>query len=154
MSDQEIEKAKLAAERKARGLGIFEAAMLIVTDGELSDTPSVDWIRDIGWEIEDSLKNWETCTIKVSYSILGNNRYGGVDIEIKLGEDSVIYSATKEEDEDGDNETSIKVFRMGSWVDRFITYSKEVRAKYEKQQLDKIQQERNEALKPFLEIDF
>jgi len=154
MSDQEIEKAKLAAERKARGLGIFEAAMLIVTDGELSDTPSVDWIRDIGWEIEDSLKNWETCTIKVSYSILGNNRYGGVDIEIKLGEDSVIYSATKEEDEDGDNETSITVFRMGSWVDRFITYSKEVRAKYEKQQLDKIQQERNEALKPFLEIDF
>ena len=128
--------------------------MLIVTDGELSDTPSVDWIRDIGWEIEDSLKNWETCTIKVSYSILGNNRYGGVDIEIKLGEDSVIYSATKEEDEDGDNETSITVFRMGSWVDRFITYSKEVRAKYEKQQLDKIQQERNEALKPFLEIDF
>ena len=143
MSDQEIEKAKLAAERKARGLGIFEAAMLIVTDGELSDTPSVDWIRDIGWEIEDSLKNWETCTIKVSYSILGNNRYGGVDIEIKLGEDSVIYSATKEEDEDGDNETSITVFRMGSWVDRFITYSKEVRAKYEKQQQEKIQQERN-----------
>lgn len=154
MSDQEIEKAKLAAERKARGLGIFEAAMLIVTDGELSDTPSVDWIRDIGWEIEDSLKNWETCTIKVSYSILGNNRYGGVDIEIKLGEDSVIYSATKEEDEDGDNETSITVFRMGSWVDRFITYSKEVRAKYEKQQQEKIQQERSEALKPFSDIDF
>lgn len=142
MSDQEIEKAKLAAERKARGLGIFEAAMLIVTDGELSDTPSVDWIRDIGWEIEDSLKNWETCTIKVSYSILGNNRYGGVDIEIKLGEDSVIYSATKEEDEDGDNETSITVFRMGSWVDRFLAYSKEIYTRYEKQQQRKADQKK------------
>ncbi|MEN4982189.1 hypothetical protein [Acinetobacter modestus] len=149
MSNQEFEQARLEAENTAIELNVFKAAMLIASDGELNDVPDVDWIQESeNWE---SFKDWEKCTVEAEYGILGTKIDGTVDVKVKLNEDTIIYCASKISNEDTE---TVTIFRNGAWVERFLAYSKEVRVKYEKQQLDRIQQARSEALKPFSNIDF
>ena len=134
MLDHDLQQAKSKAFEKSVELGILNALIAIVSSGEANSYEELcEQGQNYGLCVE-----WEKCEVTLGYRSDNKDYFYGT-IELQNEE---IYNS------DG------SVFRMGAWVDRFVTYSKKVRSEYEKQQQEKIQQKRNEALMPFSDIDF
>lgn len=137
MSDHDLQQAKNNALEKSIELGVLNALITIASNGVANSYEEL-CLQKQNYGLS---RDWEKCKVILHYKDWYKDKKDWIEGTLYL-EDEIIYK------------TDGSAFRMGAWVDRFVTYSKKVRSEYEKQQQEKIQQERSEALKPFSDIDF
>ncbi|MCU4581045.1 hypothetical protein KTJ32_08585 [Acinetobacter gyllenbergii] len=93
---------------------------------------------------------WENCTLSFNkYENFKHHSGNYPTASITMADGTIIFrSQTINE------KLYVTDFRFGKWVERITAYSQEVTEQYQKNQQDKIAQEKAEKLKPFSEIDF
>lgn len=130
--------------QKSIDLGVLDALIVIATH----EPETCDGVKTATAKYT---QKWEKCLITLERDELDRRSYtlaptkNPTVAEIKFDDGSknlVIYKS------DG------SAFRMGAWVERFITYANEIKAQRKAKRLEKTEQLKAKKLEPFQEIDF
>ena len=132
--------------QKSIDLGVLDALIVIAT----YEPETCDGVKTATAKYT---QKWEKCMITLERDE-DNNRspsyFRGITKTTKLPTIGIIQF------EDGSvlYKSDGSAFRMGAWVERFITYANEIKAQRKAKRLEKTEQLKAKKLEPFQEIDF
>lgn len=120
----------IEAQKRAKELGIYEIVRNVANKG--------------GKSKKNAMTEWEGCNVIYEQESTATQQ-GGTRVVMPDG--TTLYSALE-------NGQRVSVFRYGAWVERLKAYSEQLTAEKKRADEAKAQQERENKLKPFTQIDF
>ena len=148
----DLDRAKYEAQQNAHNLGIFDAIVIVATNGDIE--PKLEDNKNRMQTVHEV--EWEGCIVRLIRDEMDRSGYEQVadtestTAEILRGE-AILFRGFAFF---GSSACIVESFRFGPWAERFVTYSKEIESEYLIKQKNILAQVKAEELKPHSDIDF